>query len=202
MLENGDVAIHIFTGVKYLVFESNGVKMVINGKIFFELTNNIETRLEKTECHPDDVIKYIKDSSLKKRVIGNKKSEPKKPEKGTKKKQTTKRSKSNKLKQTKEEFNEHVKIQTRKKRAEWRSKGLCNQCGARLPKGYKKTRCKKCIDKKSLYDIKRRGKWIAEGKCSKCGSNKTAYGFKMCNACIEAGRKYSAAFYGRLEETK
>ena len=71
---------------------------------------------------------------------------------------------------TREEYNAKCKILNTKRREARKAAGLCYQCGAMLPEGWKQgTRCPDCIQSIHDYNHSRYADRKSRGACVYCG---------------------------------
>lgn len=206
-LMRGDMVKHIFTNKKYLVYMEGKKLMLTNGPSSFEFIKGMETRFEKIDSSPIDIIKTIKDKKLKQIVIDSsldlkktktiKATDESRPK--SKSKSKSKPKKKHKVPRQKAVFdrakhNEHVKEYKRRIRAERRVNHLCTECGVKLTTEdiqSNKARCKGCRLKHFNYYREKRVLWRGQGRCSKCGSEDVQEGYFMCVKCVGKQRKYN-----------
>ena len=86
----------------------------------------------------------------------------------------------------------------RARRAEFRARGGCSQCGRPAQPG--RALCKAC----AIYEAKRSAMRIAkrkaDGLCTKCGKRPPEAGVKTCAECRERNKQNCRRWYERQKE--
>lgn len=70
-------------------------------------------------------------------------------------------------------------------KAEWRSRGLCINCGMARPDGWDKPLCQRCREQVLASKRRQRARKKAEGKCPQCGKPKGDWSLVKCKLCTD-----------------